>query len=124
MEPQNPFEDAKIVGKITHIPHAINEKIKENCSYIKSKINDVSKLQSSCEIKLPKTYKFPGIEPVRSTNLVYGVILKSLVDKGYKVSIDLSTDSYAILHISWPIDRLKEMNDELKKIVDTHLVKR
>lgn len=119
----NPFEDAKQVGKITHLPESINAVIKENCLFIKSKISEVCKIRDGCTVRLPKTYKLPGVETDQTTNLVYGVIIKLLEDKGYKVVLDISKDPYAILHISWPMDKLTEMHQELKKIVDNHLTK-
>lgn len=117
----NPFEDAKIVGKITQIPKSINDKIRENCEFIRDKIKEVCKTgNTSCQIKLPKTYTFTGIPRARSTNLVYGIVIKNLVDKGYNVSINLDANEYAIIDISWPMDQLQEMNDELAKIVDRY----
>ena len=118
----NPFEDAKVVGKITNIPIEINNKIKELCNFIRDKIREVAKQQNSYEFKLQRTFTFPNIPIERSTDLVYGVIIKNLAEKDYIVSIRFE-NSYAILRVEWYIDKMEEMSSELKKIVNKHLTK-
>jgi hypothetical protein len=118
----NPFEDAKVVGKVTNIPVEINKKIKELCDFIRDKIHEVARQQNTYEFRLQRTFAFPNVAPEKSTDLVYGVIIKNLIEKDYIVSIRFE-NCYAILKVEWYIDKMEEMSNELKKIVNKHLIK-
>lgn len=118
----NPFEDAKVVGKVTNIPVEINNKIKELCNFIRDKIREVARQQNTYEFKLQRTFVFPNIPIERSTDLVYGMIIKNLTEKDYNVTIRFE-NSYVILRVEWYIDKMEEMSNELKKIVNKHLIK-